>query len=269
MIEKIISGGQTGVDQAALDVAIELNIPHGGWIPKGRKTEDGILPDKYQLKEMSTASYPKRSEQNILDSNGTLIISHGKLTGGSALTRRLAKKHKKPWLHIDLSKISAFIASGEIINWLYGYKIEVLNVAGPRASKDPAIYDATVSLLKGTLSSNFMEDEMLDPEETSHHWPQTVEEAVNFLITGLSFKDKAKIAKMEENQLSSLHITLGEYIRDQFGLWTGNKGLMESCRFVSKKYDIHYNLSEGDASALIIRELWRELRKTHTLRVVK
>ena len=119
MIEKIISGGQTGVDQAALDVAIELNIPHGGWIPKGRKTEDGILPDKYQLKEMSTASYPKRSEQNILDSNGTLIISHGKLTGGSALTRRLAKKHKKPWLHIDLSKISALIASEEIINWLY------------------------------------------------------------------------------------------------------------------------------------------------------
>jgi len=74
---------------------------------------------------------------------------------------------------------------------------------------------------------------------------------------------------MEENQLSSLHITLGEYIRNQFGLWTGNKGLMESCRFVSKKYDIHYDLGEGDASALIIRELWRELRETHSLRVVK
>jgi len=269
LIKKIISGGQTGADQAALDVAIDLGIEHGGWIPKGRKKENGRLPDKYQLKEMPTASYPKRTEQNIIDSHGTLIISHGKLTGGSALTRRLAKKHKKPWLHIDLSKISVFIASREIINWLYEYKIEVLNVAGSRASKDPAIYDATVSLLKETLSLDFMEDEMLDTEETSHHWPQTVEEAVNYLIIGLSFKDKAKIAKMEENQLSSLHITLGEYIRDQFGLWTGNKELMESCRFVSKKYDIHYDLSEGDASALIIRELWRELRETHSLRVVK
>jgi len=69
MLTKIISGGQTGADRAALDVAIELNVPHGGWIPKGRKTEDGVLPDKYQLKEMPTASYPKRTEKNILDSD--------------------------------------------------------------------------------------------------------------------------------------------------------------------------------------------------------
>ena len=79
MIKKIISGGQTGADQAALDVAIESGIPHGGWIPKGRKTENGRLPDKYQLKEMATSSYPKRTEQNIIDSHGTLIISNGKL----------------------------------------------------------------------------------------------------------------------------------------------------------------------------------------------
>ena len=68
-------------------MAIELNIPHGGWIPKGKKTEDGIIPDKYQLQEMPTASYPKRTEQNVIDSDGTLILSHGKLSGGSALTQ--------------------------------------------------------------------------------------------------------------------------------------------------------------------------------------
>ncbi len=93
MIKKIISGGQTGADQAALDVAIKLDIPHGGWITKGRLTEDGPLPDKYNLQEMPTSSYPERTEKNILDSDGTLIISHGKLTGGSALTRELAVKH--------------------------------------------------------------------------------------------------------------------------------------------------------------------------------
>ena len=81
MIDKIISGGQTGADRAALDVAIELGIPHGGWVPKGRKTEAGRLPAKYQLKEMPTDSYPERTEQNVLDSDGTLIISHGSLTG--------------------------------------------------------------------------------------------------------------------------------------------------------------------------------------------
>jgi len=95
MLKKIISGGQTGAGRAALDVAIELDIPHGGWIPKGRKTEDGILPDKYRLKEMPTASYPKRTEQNIIDSGGTLIISHGKLTGGSALTQAYAEKFNR------------------------------------------------------------------------------------------------------------------------------------------------------------------------------
>ena len=74
MIKKIISGGQTGADRAALDVAIKLGIRHGGWIPKGRKTEDGPLSDKYQLQEMPTASYPARTEQNVIDSDGTLII---------------------------------------------------------------------------------------------------------------------------------------------------------------------------------------------------
>jgi hypothetical protein len=105
MVTKIISGGQTGADQAALDFAIKHDILRGGWIPKGRKTEDGILPEKYQLEEMPTSSYPKRTEKNILDSDDTLIFSRGKLTGGSALTRKLAKQHQKPWVHIDLDKV--------------------------------------------------------------------------------------------------------------------------------------------------------------------
>jgi hypothetical protein len=114
MIIKIIAGGQSGTDQAGLDTAIKLNIPHGGWIPKGRKTEDGILPEKYHLQEMTTTSYPKRTEKNILDSDGTLIFSREKLTGGSALTRKLAKQHQKPWVHIDLDKHSKIEAVSSI-----------------------------------------------------------------------------------------------------------------------------------------------------------
>ena len=94
MVKKIISGGQTGADQAALDIAIKLGISHGGWIPKGRLTENGILDPKYQLEEMETTNYNVRTEQNVIDSDGTLIISHGKLSGGSDYTRDMVLRHK-------------------------------------------------------------------------------------------------------------------------------------------------------------------------------
>jgi len=148
MVNKIISGGQTGADRAALDVAIKLGISHGGWIPKGRLTENGMLDDKYHLKEMETANYNKRTEQNVIDSAGTLIISHGKLTGGSDHTRDMVLRHGRPWLHIDLNKTESFQAAKQIRSWLAEHEIEVLNVAGPRASKDSAIYQATVDILE-------------------------------------------------------------------------------------------------------------------------
>jgi hypothetical protein len=147
VIEKNVSGGQTGADRAGLDAAIELDIPHGGSIPKGRKTENGRLPEKYHLKEMPTGSYATRTEQNVIDSDGTLIVSHGKLNGGSAMTRRFAKKHDRPWMHVDLDKTNFFKAAMEIRSWVTEKQIKVLNVAGPRGSKDPEIYAATKKLL--------------------------------------------------------------------------------------------------------------------------
>jgi hypothetical protein len=152
MIEKIISGGQTGADRAALDAAIKLGIPYSGWVPKGRKAEDGPLPYTYHMKEMPVASYPKRTEQNVIDSDGTLIVSHGKRTGGSKLTMQIAKQYKKPWIHIDLNNTSNSDAAKIIQEWAIHNNISVLNVAGPRASKDPLIYTAVVELLETTLA---------------------------------------------------------------------------------------------------------------------
>lgn len=103
MLTKIISGGQTGADQAALDAAIEADIPHGGWIPKGRLAEEGHLTDKYDLTEMSTKDYLERTKQNVLDSDGTLIFFQGDLTGGSKRTADFATEPTKPFLHIDLN----------------------------------------------------------------------------------------------------------------------------------------------------------------------
>jgi hypothetical protein len=118
MIRKIISGGQTGVDRAALDVAIKLAVAHGGWIPKGRITENGPLPENYKLKETRSSSYADRTEKNVQDADGTLIISRGQLTGGSDYTREMAARHNRPWLHIDLSQMAAFQAAIEINQWV-------------------------------------------------------------------------------------------------------------------------------------------------------
>lgn len=130
MIKKTISGGQTGADQAALDVAIECGIPHGALIPKGRKTEDGKLSSKYHLKETQSISYPQRTELNVIDSDGTLIISYGKLTGGSAFTQDMAKKLRRACLHIDLDEISQYKAVEITKYWIEVKGIQTLNVAG-------------------------------------------------------------------------------------------------------------------------------------------
>ncbi len=151
MIEKIISGGQTRADRAALDFTIDNNIPHGGWIPKGRITEAGQLPDKYHLQEMATTSYDKRTEQNVIDSNGTVIVSHGNLTGGSALTETFAIKHHKPRLHLDMNKTTITEAADSLNNWIEKTKIKILNVAGPRASKDNKIYQVTRDILEAAF----------------------------------------------------------------------------------------------------------------------
>ena len=151
MIEKIISGGQTGADQAALDLAIEMGIPHGGWVPKGRKTEDGRLPDKYRMQETNAVDYGLRTELNILDSDGTLLFSHGKLKGGSALTQKLAGKHNKPCLHVDLDELSEYKAVEIIMSWIDIRGIKILNIAGPRASESPGIYDNLQRVLKSVL----------------------------------------------------------------------------------------------------------------------
>lgn len=152
MLKKIISGGQTGVDRAALDVAIRLGIAHGGWIPKGRLAEDGPLPSHYQLQEMPTGQYEARTEKNVLESDGTLIISRGSPTGGTDYTRKVALRNGKQLLHIDLALGQRPSDAGSLIaSWIEMNRIETLNVAGPRASNDPAIYMDAINILTHAL----------------------------------------------------------------------------------------------------------------------
>jgi hypothetical protein len=154
MITKIVSGGQTGADQAALDVARELGIPHGGWLPKGRWTEVGPLPGRYQVQETPDADPAVRTEWNVRDSDATLIVSHGPLTGGSSLTRSHAIRFGKSFLHLDLNQLSFEEAADRLKAWLAAEHPQVLNVAGPRASGDSLIYDAVRRILLAALSGN-------------------------------------------------------------------------------------------------------------------
>lgn len=113
--------------------------------------EEGPLSDEYQMQEMPSEDYYKRTEINFLDSDGTLSVSHGQLTGGSSVTRDLAIRHERPWMHVDMSKVKMNAAADLTRKWMAMNKIQVLNVAGPRASKDPNIYQATIELLKKIL----------------------------------------------------------------------------------------------------------------------
>jgi hypothetical protein len=135
-VEKIISGGQTGVDRAALDVALAMGIDCGGWCPKGRRAEDGPIPSRYPLAETASPSYSQRTKRNVRDSDATLILSRGQPRGGTLLTKRTAVELGKPCLSIDLGAPEAL---AEVREWLARHAVRVLNVAGPRESQSPSI----------------------------------------------------------------------------------------------------------------------------------
>lgn len=151
-LDRIVSGAQTGVDRAALDVALELGIPCGGWVPKGRLDELGRIPDRYpNLRETESADFSERTATNVRDSDGTLIISRGPLTGGSLHTREVADRLGRPCLHVDLDELAVEDAVVEVHTWFEQNEVGVLNVAGPRASKDPGGYARATDLLRRVL----------------------------------------------------------------------------------------------------------------------
>ena len=274
-VKQIISGAQTGADRAALDFAIEYEIPYGGWVPSGRKAEDGIIPDRYSVWEMDSGGYQDRTEQNVITADGTLILSHGELTGGSLLTLELAGKHHKPSLHIDFNQILAFDAAIDVNDWISEHNIEVLNIAGPRASKDPEIYQSVFKILETVFYVSIISDAMPDfvnqthefgtAEDSGQVFPIGVREAIDTLLEQLTPKIKARIASMPDDRLSEAGISLGTGIRQQFGLGSGNQKLLEACR----EYAGKPHLDADGAAMLIVRELWWKLRRMGHLRVIK
>lgn len=157
MIEKIISGGQTGADRGGLDAAIEMGIMHGGYCPRGRLAEDGRIPEFYDLVELLSPDYPTRTRANINNSDGTVVFTYGRPSGGSALTLDLCNRLKKPSLHVDLrSTHGDDRAVLRVADWLLLCRendkpIRVLNVAGSRESKASGIQEVVRRVLVSVL----------------------------------------------------------------------------------------------------------------------
>lgn len=145
MIQKIVSGGQTGVDRAALDVARRHGISHGGWCPRGRRAEDGSIPLEYDLSETPSGDYAQRTEWNVRDSDGTLIVTRGRSSEGTEFTVECAKKYDRLLLIVDLSEGTPDMS--DVSQWIADHEIQVLNVAGPRASEVPGIYEEAAAVL--------------------------------------------------------------------------------------------------------------------------
>src|SRR5580704_8289714 len=134
MVERVISGGQTGADRGGLDAAVDLGLPHGGFCPKGRRAEDGVIPARYKLAETESADDAERTRKNVEAADATVVFARGKPTGGSALTVSLAETAHKPVLAIDFNAQGTFGACLVLGEFLERSKPRTLNIAGTRES---------------------------------------------------------------------------------------------------------------------------------------
>ncbi len=169
MIKKIISGGQPGVEIAALDAAIQFDIPHAGWAYKGRKTEEGVLPEQYNVKGIDNPSYFERLEKNIIDSEGTVILTYGQLLIGLKGVRDLAEKHRKPCLHVELMECTTNHAISSIRKWMDNHEIGAVYFTGPKPVGTSKIYRDVILLIEGICGVEREQEKLHDFQEDNGH----------------------------------------------------------------------------------------------------
>ncbi len=272
MLKKIISGGQTGADRAALDVAIKFNMEHGGWVPKGRRAEDGPLKEKYKLTETETEDYRERTKLNVMDSHGTVIFSRGDLTRGSKFTQTFAKVVGRSNCHIDLSRSEEFEAAVILKSFIMENQIRILNVAGPRQSSLPGIYADVKTILEVMLYLLFLDtrqDSMTRPYVPSgpfrEDFPEDLRTCIDLLYQDTPLKTRMFIAKKEQADISILYFSFLDYIRHRVGFDMENKLLFKECAALIQEE----GCTIEDAVMVILKQFKFELEKDHILRLVQ
>ena len=274
MIKKIISGGLTVSDQAALDAAMILGIPHGGYIPWGRITEIGTLPSKYKLQELNTDNHFDCIERNVKESKGTLIISAGELNDDSKYARKVTIKHSHQLFVVDIELTPSFKATTLVNDWIQKYNIDKLYIIGPFTYEYLNIDRHMTIIVEGALLLDIM-DAPQGSKVTDYYkdmylqklpvLPKTVDEAVDQIISDMSLEERVRMANFDKEELRVINYSLSIFIRNQLFMKDINKQLFESCRIVSG----NKNLNESTAALVIIEKLWEKLQETHRLRIVK
>ena len=256
-LQKIISGGQTGADRAALDTAIKFNIGHGGWVPAGRLAEDGPIPKIYRVREMKTSSHEDRTAENVATADATVIMARGVLTGGTLLTLEIAKTYHAPCCHLDLLTMDEFEAALLLHEFFdeSGGAIATLNVAGPRASQDPFIYRSVKSILEAFIflemtqsdqwklpqvgdvdfemsivDALFLPSAQPDVIDANGHGCQTPQAAVSLLAKRLPFRVRSIIANLGEDRIGRLYFSMCDALSQWLGMDMGNHRLLAACR---------------------------------------
>jgi hypothetical protein len=274
LVGRIISSGRTGVELAGLDVAVKLGIAHGGWAPRGMRNALGPLPERYGLTEDPALGFKHAMEQNIIQSDGTLLVTRGRKTVETRFAVETALVHRRQFLHLDLSQYSAFEAASLASSWISLQRIKVLFITGPSADADPELYGHTQKVLEAAFYLGFVKAGLHPHNSTlqtvADHDPQmdlphNVDEAIARLTDTLELKDRARIANMQPEELDHLRTGLGDYIKQKFGLYSGNTALLQSCAELG---GLNRPLPD-EACAVILRALWKELKITHKLRIVK
>ena len=277
MIRKILSSGRTGVEIAALDVAIKLGIAHGGWAGRGMRNEDGAIGNRYGLEEVMAMGYKRAMEENVLHSDGTLLISRGTKSVEGQFAVETALRHQRQFLHADLSQNSAFETSSLISSWVSMNHVLAVYVTGPTAHQDDRIYHDVKKILETAVYLEFvktglhpdrpeqMQAALVDEFPENAGLPESVDEAVQRLKQVLPLKDRTMMANMQADELDHLHTGLGEYIKQKFGLYLENDRLIESCANLGKLI----KPLPDEACAVILKALWQDLRDTHKLRIIK
>ena len=270
MIRKILSNGRVGVARGALDAALVLDIPHGGWMLSDDPVADERLPDKYHLQEMKTRSVAKCVERNVKEAEGTLILTFtDNLPDDARCARKSADKYHVPWLHINLARTQKFEAVQSIHEWLKERNIQVVHVVGATNGNDgEKVNNVTSGLLEavyflGLIDSNTTAT--YNPASAHQEKPpQSIDEIASRIYDGMTLKDRVIVANFQESQLELLQSTLGRFILIQIERWQKSFPSV----FSIDKMEEGISTAE-DVYPLVISRLWERLRDTHRLRIVK
>lgn len=264
-IKKIISGGSLGAESAALDVAIRLKIPYGGFTFEDSLIDAARQSRRYHLDEKRFGSPREKSKANLSIADGALIFTHGSPGADLQFTMACAAADRRPLLHIDLAATPSIRAAVGIHRWARRHGVAVLFVTGSVLDDDAGIYRKTYNVLFRSLmlgKDRYPSD--AEPAAERKAMPRTVADAVRFLIEEMPLRDKVAVANMSAAELVGLNRSLGNHIRNRFNLWDGQNPLIWSCAAeAGKRID-----SPEAASAVIISRLAIELEKTHKLRGV-